>query len=583
MPTTADLLVECLIDWGVDVIFGMPGDGIYGVFDALRTHQDGIRFIQVRHEEAAALMACEYSKFTGRPGVCIATSGPGGVHLANGLCDAALDGQPVLAITGSTYHDLIGTHQQQDVDLARLYAPVTVYSERINGPAHVTNVINEAMRRATGEHGVAHVTIPIDTQMTSTSREMRSERDVRRHSGTGSAVSCALPVPAELGLAREILNAGERVVILAGRGALGARAEVEQAAELLGAPIVKSLLGKGVVTDDSPYTTGGIGFLGTTPSVSAMQECDTLFIIGSSFPYVDYYPTPGQARCVQIDIDPARIGLRYPVDAPLVGSARQVLEALLPHLQAKNDRSFLERAQREMADWQRVLAERGTSDRMPMNPQVPARELNELLSPDAIITADTGAVTSWAARQIQLRDRQMFTASGNLATMACGLPYALAAQIAYPDRQVVALVGDGGFTMLMGELATAVKYNLPVKTLIFRNDALAEIKWEQLTFEAMPEFGVGLQPIDFSRVAEGFGVAGYSCERPAEVRSVLQKALAQPGPAVIQALVDANEPPLPPRITRQQALRFAETLVRGEPEKVEIAERAVREEIRQLT
>lgn len=582
MPTTADLLVERLADWGVDVVFGLPGDGISGIMNALRTHQDRVRFVQVRHEESAAFMACAYAKFTGQVGVCLGTSGPGGIHLANGLYDAALDGQPVLALTGDTFHDLLGTAQQQDVGLARLYAPVAVYSQRVSGPAHVANAVDQAMRLALTRRGVAHLSIPADTQRLEEDADARSERNVPGHEAVTFPGTCRLPAPEEIAAAAAILNEGRRVAILAGRGALAAGPELEQAAELLGAPIIKALLGKACVPDDSPYTTGGIGLLGTTPSVRAMQSCDTLLIVGSSFPYIDYYPKPGQARCVQIDIDPARIGLRYPVDVPLAGNARDVLRALLPLLRPKADRSFLERAQREMADWWHLVEEREARQDLPMKPQVPARALNDLLSDDAIVVTDSGTVTTWAARSIRMRARQMFSLSGTLASMACGLPYALGAQVAYPGRQVVCLIGDGAFSMLMAEMATAVKHNLPVKVLVFKNNYLGEVRWEQIVLAGYPEYGVELQPIDFAMAARAMGAAGFHIERPEQARPTMAEALAHPGPAVIEAVVDPHEPPMPPNLTVEQGVRFAEALLKGQPEALAVTQRVTAEGVRQV-
>jgi pyruvate dehydrogenase (quinone) len=582
MPTTADILVERLIDWGVDVAFGIPGDGIDGVFEALRTHRDHIRFIQVRHEETAAFMACAYAKFTGRPAACVATSGPGGIHLTNGLYDAALDNQPVVAITGQTAHDLIGTYDQQDVDFQRLFADVAVYNQRINSPTHAAPVIDQAMRMALTKRGVVNLTIPRDVQTEDISEARRSKRNVEGHSRPSLPGYCALPTQDALRAAATVLNEGRRVAILAGRGALNAGSELEQVAELVGGPIIKALLGKAVVPDESPYTTGGIGLLGTTPTQRAIDNCDTLFIVGSSFPYVEYYPTPGQARCVQLDLDPARIGLRYPVDVPLVGNSRDVLQALLPMIRPKADRSFLEEAQRNMADWWRLLDTRATSRAMPMKPQVPAHELNGLLQDDAIVVTDSGTIASWAARQIRIRRGQMFSVSGSLATMACGLPYALGAQVAYPGRQVVALVGDGDFTMLMGDLATAVKYQLPVKILIFKNDSLAQIRWEQMIFDGFPEYGTELHPIDFAKFAEAVGAGGYTIERPQEAGSILAEALAYPGPAVIQAVVDVNEPPMPPKLTYDQVAHFAQALAKGQPERLDILRTIVAGRVREL-
>ena len=582
MPTTSDLLIERLIDWGVDTVFGLPGDGINGVFDALRTHQDRIRFIQVRHEEAAAFAACGYAKFTGRLGVCLATSGPGGIHLLNGLYDAAMDGQPVLAITGHTFHDLIGTRQQQDVALDKLMDDVAVFSERITGPAHVHNALDEAIRLALTRRGVGHVTIPKDVQSWDASDDHRSKRDVKHHSGMLGGAHRPLPPEEDLQRAAELLNQGSKVVIFAGQGALGARAELEQIAERLGAVIVKPLLGKGAVSDDSPYTTGGIGLLGTSPSQDAVEACDTLFIVGSSFPYLAFYPRPGQARCVQIDLDPSRIGLRYPVDVGLVGNAPQVLRALIPRLQPHGDRSFLQKGQENMRGWWELLEERASVMERPMKPQLLATQLGRLLADDAIVAADSGTAPTWMARQWRLRDNQMFSISGNLASMACALPYAIGAQVAYPNRQVVAVAGDGALTMLMGELATCVKYQLPVKIVVLKNNVLGQIKWEQMIVEGFPEFGVELQPIDFTRVAEACGVAGFHLEEPSEAGDLLRKALEHPGPALVEAVIDPNEPPMPPMITRDQAVKFAESLLKGQPDRLEIAGAAVKDLFRQV-
>ncbi len=582
MPTTADLLVERLIEWGVDLIAGIPGDGINGVFDALRTHRDRIRFVQVRHEETAAFMACAYAKFTGRVGACIATSGPGGIHLTNGLYDAAMDNQPVLAITGQVASDTLGTFDQQDVNLERLFGDVAIYNQRINGPAHVVPVVDGAMRTILTRRGVANLTIPKDTQLQDAANAPHSRRNVPGHTRPGPTGYCSLPAGDALQAAATVLNEGRRIAILAGRGALNAGAELEQMAELVGGPIIKALLGKACVPDDSPYTTGGIGLLGTTPSQRAIDSCDTLLIVGSSFPYVEFYPAPGQARCVQIDIDPSHIGRRYPVDVPLAGNARDVLRALLPLVRPKADRSFLERAQKGMAAWWQLLDTRAAAGDVPMKPQVPAHELNKLLRDDAIITTDSGAIATWTARQIRIRRGQMFSVSGSLASMACGLPYALAAQLSYPSRQVVALIGDGGFTMLMGDLATAVRYRLPVKILIFKNNSLAQIRWEQMIFDGFPEYGTELWPIDFAKYAEAVGAAGYTIDKPQEAHDVLAAALAYPGPAVVQATVDVNEPPMPPTLTYRDVAHFAQALAKGQPERLDIVRTVAEDRIREL-
>jgi pyruvate dehydrogenase (quinone) len=580
--TVADLMIERLIDWDVDTIFGFPGDGINGIFESLRTHQDKIKFIQVRHEEAAAFAACGYAKYTGRLGVCLATSGPGGVHLLNGLYDAKCDGQPVLAITGHTFHDLINTHYQQDVDLDRLYMDVAVYSERIMGPAHVHNVVDEAIKNALSRRTVAHFTIPKDIQEWTASDVPRSEANIAKHSSDLFTYASPLPSSALLGKAADLINAGAKVAILAGRGCLDARKEILQLAEKVGGPIIKPLLGKGVVPDDSPFTTGGIGLLGTAPSQDAMQECDTLIIAGSGFPYMEFYPKPGKAKCVQIDIDSARIGLRFPADIGLVGECRRVLEALLPLVKPKKDRSFLEKAQERMKQWNGLLEERGTRKDKPMKPQVVTYHLNKLLDKNAIVTSDCGTVTTWTARYIQMRDDMKFSASGMLATMGNGLPYSVGAAVAYPGRQVVAVCGDGGFTMMMMELATLVKYKLPVKVIIIKNNVLGQIKWEQIVMEGNPQFGVQLQPIDFAMYAKACGAAGYTLDDPEQAESVLREALAQPGPAMVECVVDANEPPMPGHATMKQAFGFAEALVRGQRDRWDIIKTVLKDKIREV-
>src|SRR6185437_3422280 len=347
----ADLLIERLIGWGVDTIFGFPGDGINGIFEALRTRQEGLRFIQVRYEEAAAFAACGYAKYTGRMGACLATSGPGGIHLLNGLYDAKCDGQPVLAITGHTFHDLIGTNYQQDVDLDKLFMDVAAYNERVMGPAHVENVVDEAIKTALARRTVAHITIPKDVQDWKSSNGHRSEANIPKHSADIYASACPLPPAELLQQAADLINQGKKIAILAGRGCLNARNELLQLAERVGGVIIKPLLGKAVVPDDSPFTTGGIGLLGTAPSQDAMKSCDTLIMLGTSFPYMEFYPKPGDARTVQVDIEPTRIGLRHPADVGLVGDCRDVLRELLPLLREKSDGSFLREAQDNMRDW----------------------------------------------------------------------------------------------------------------------------------------------------------------------------------------------------------------------------------------
>src|SRR5579872_4965657 len=447
--TAADVLIETLLDWGVEVVFGLPGDGINGIMESLRTRQDKIRFIQVRHEEAAAFMACGYAKFTGKLGVCLATSGPGGIHLLNGLYDAKLDNQPVLAITGLQFHDLIGTFTQQDVALDKLFMDVAVFNERIMGPTHVENIADLACRTALAYHGVAHITFPVDLQEKQVKKKQASSRNIAHHTSDVYARSARLPDQADLQRAAEILNQRKKVAILAGRGALNATDELEQTAELLGAPIIKPLLGKAAVPDDSPYTTGGIGLLGTRPSQEALENCDTLLMVGTSFPYIEFYPKPGEVKAVQIDLDPKRLGLRYPVEVGLVGDSTRSLAEINKLLKRKSDRSFLEKAQKGMREWNKLMQERASIKDKPMRPQVIAHELGKRLPANAIVTCDSGTITTWWARHIPAKRGQMHSCSGNLATMACGLPYAIAAAAAHPDRPVFAFVGDGGFSMLM--------------------------------------------------------------------------------------------------------------------------------------
>jgi pyruvate dehydrogenase (quinone) len=582
--TAADVLVEGLIDWGVDTVFGLPGDGINGIMEALRTHQQEIRFIQVRHEEAAALMACAYAKFTGKLGVCLATSGPGGIHLLNGLYDAKLDGQPVLAITGLPFHDLNDTFTQQDVALDRLFTDVAAYNTRVMGPAHVENVTELACRTAIVYRKVAHIAFPTDIQDMKSERKTASKRNIPGHVSSVPADSGHFPNETDLRHAADLLNDGNKIAILAGQGALKATDALEQIADGLGAPIVKALLGKAAVPDDSPFTTGGIGLLGTKPSQEALEVCDTLLIVGSSFPYIEFMPKPGKARTVQIDLDPARIGLRYDVEVGLVGDSRRTLEALLPLLKRKKDRSFLEQAQKEMKDWRELMSKRSTNMEKPMKPQVIAHELGQRLRHDAIVSSDSGTITTWWARHIPAKRGQMHSCSGTLATMACGLPYTIAAQIACPGRQCVACVGDGGFSMLMAEMVTAVKYKLPIIVVVVKNNTLGQIKWEQMVFLGNPEYGVDLQPIDFVRFAEACGAVGFRIEDPKECGVILDRALAANvgGPVLIEAVVDPFEAPMPAKVTLEQAAKFAESLVRGEPNRSKIVATQIADKVREL-
>ncbi|MGB7189613.1 MAG: thiamine pyrophosphate-binding protein [Acidobacteriaceae bacterium] len=580
MTDASDVLVERLLAWGVDTIFGLPGDGINGVFEALRKQKDKIRFIHVRHEESAAFMACAYAKFTGRLGVCIATSGPGGIHLLNGLYDAKLDQQPVLAITGMQHSDLIGTFTQQDVELDKLFMNVAVYNQRVMNGAHMESVADLAIRTALTQRGVAHITIPVDVQVESM-KKGRTERNPVHHTSAIPANFQQLPSRVEFEHAADILNRGKRIAILAGQGALHATDELEQMAEKLGAPIIKPLLGKASVPDDSPYTTGGIGLLGTEPSQDALEDCDTLFMVGTSFPYIEFLPQPGSVKCVQIDIDPQRISLRYPVDVGLVGDSKNCLRALMPLLK-QHKKGFLEKAQKGKADWQKLMEERGTWDDTPMKPQVMGWELGKRIPSNAIVTSDSGTITTWWARFVPALRGQMHSCSGNLATMACGLPYAIAAAIAWPDRPVYCIIGDGGLSMLLGELITVAAYKLNIKIILIKNNTLGQIKWEQMVFLGNPEYGVDLYPADFVTIARGAGLEAIQIDDPKRCGAQLDGVINRIGPVLIEAVVDPFTPPMPAKIKASQAARFAEALVRGEPNTTKIILTNAHERVREL-
>jgi pyruvate dehydrogenase (quinone) len=566
---TADIVAEALLDWKVEVIFGLPGDGINGFMEALRRRKDKIKFILVRHEESAAFMACAYAKYTGKLGVCVATSGPGAIHLLNGLYDAKLDNTPVLAITGSTYSDLMNSNYQQDVNLLQLFSDVTVYNNMINRPEHAEMTVDIACRSALSLRGVSHLTIPIDIQ------EMKLKGKYSRHKVPGHTsdfyANITVPDRGLLEDAANILNSGRKIVLLVGQGALSAGDEVVQVAEKLEAPVVKALLGKAVIPDDHPVCIGGLGLLGTEPATDAMNEADTLLMVGTSFPYIDYLPKPGQARGIQIDIKPNNIGLRYPVEIGLVGDSKLVLSELLPLLQQRSEteRGFLKSKQDAMVDWNKLLKEQSSRTDKPIKPQVIADAVSELLEDNAIISVDCGTNTSWAAQYINIRKGMKFSLSGTLATMACGLPYAIAAQIAFPDRQCIAFVGDGGFTMLMGEFATAVQYNLPIKIIVIKNNTLGMIRWEQMAFLGNPEYGVEFTPIDFVKFAEACGGIGYAIKEPDEISSIMEQAMKiekdRRKPVIIEASVDPFEPPMPPKVEMEFVTNLAESFVKGQP------------------
>ncbi len=568
--TASDVLVESLIDWGVDVLFGLPGDGINGFVEALRTHKERIRYIHVRHEETAAMAATGYAKFTGKLGVCFSTAAPGAVHMLNGLYDAKIDQAPVLAITGMTYHDLIGTHYLQDMNQDYLYQDVAIYNQRLMGPAHAKNIVDYACRAALSHRAVSHIALPIDYQIADMSDQKRSKRNLKGHTSEAFTIPKRVPERDQLQKAAKALQGRKKIAILVGSGARGARAEVLQTADRLAAPVIKALLGKDVIPDDSPFTTGGTGVVGTRPSSDVLENCDALLIIGSSFPYIEFLPKPGQALGIQIDDKPERIGLRYPVDIGLVGDAQATLRELLMYLSRNEDRTFLKQAQQAMEEWWDLMEERGTRNDKPMKPQVVAWHLGEALADDAIITGDSGTVTTWIAR-MKLRAEQQFSFSGTLCSMAAGLPYAIGAQVAYPGRQVVSFTGDGSLSMMMGDLATLAQYKLPVKIVVLKNNTLGLIKWEQMIYLGNPEYGVDLYPIDFVKVAEGCGLQGVRIDNPKHCREQLKEALAMDGPVVVECVTDPNEPPMPPKTTKAEMKHLAEALVRGERDRARIS------------
>ena len=582
MPDTSDVIIEGLEAWGVEVVFGLPGDGINGLMEALRKREARIRFILVRHEEAAAFMASAYAKLTGRLGVCLATSGPGGIHLLNGLYDAKLDGAPVLAITGQTYSDLIGSRYQQEMDMLRLFDDVSVYNVQVNGPEHAQMAVDLACRAALARRGVAHLSVPIDVQERPFEGET-SRGKVLGHTAPLALDTRVLPPPGRVEEAARVLDGARKVAILVGSGARGAHEELDQLARALQAPVIKALLGKDVFPDRHPHALGGCGMLGTLPSAKALEQCDCLLMVGTSFPYMEYLPEPGSVPAVQIDIDPARIGLRYPVGVGLVGDARLTLQALLPRIRPKAASAWLADLQGDMRDWRGLLETRARSDDEPMKPQRVAYELDKRLADDAILACDSGTVTTWAARHVDIRQGQRFTLSSTLASMAVGVPAAIAAQVAYPDRQVVAFVGDGALLMLAGELSVAAHYRLPIKVVVVKNHALGMIKWEQMAFLGNPSHGVELPPVDIAGLATALGVKGYHVERPRDLGPILDDALRHEGPALVECAVDPFEPPQPPKVKMEQALNMAKALARGQPNATRIASTLFRDKLDDLT
>ncbi len=571
--TVADFIWQRLREWGVRRVYGYPGDGIGGLIGALARVEDDIEFVQVRHEEMAGLMACGEAKFTGEVGVCIATSGPGAIHLLNGLYDAKLDHQPVLAIVGQQARTAIGSHYQQDLDLQSLFKDVAgAYVETASTPVQVRHLIDRAYRIAKAERRVTCVILPNDLQaepMVQPSREHGMT-----HSGVGIEMSPVVPDAAALGRAAEVLNAGERVAILVGAGALRATDEVIAVAERLGAGVAKALLGKAAVPDDLPFCTGSIGLLGTKASWDMMQDCDTLLMVGSSFPYTEFLPKEGQARGVQIDLDAGMLGLRYPMEVNLVGDAAATLAALLPLLEAKSDRSWRDTIQAGVEASREEIRGMAQTPAEPVNPQRVAFELSQRLPDRCIVTADSGTTTVWYARNLSFRRGMMGSVSGTLATMGCAVPYAVAAKFAHPDRPVIALVGDGAMQMNgLAELITIAKYrdrwaDPRLVVMVLNNRDLAYVTWEERIQSGDPKWqpSQALPDVPYSEFARLIGLDGMRVEHPDQVGPAWDRALAADRPFVLDMVTDPNVPPIPPHITLKQARHFMTAIAKGDPE-----------------
>ena len=579
----SELMVERLVDWGVDTVFGLPGDGINGIMEGFRRHDDRIRFFLVHHEEAAAFMATGYAKSTGRLGVCVATSGPGGLHLTNGLYDAKLDHVPVLAITGMQATSQLGTGYQQEVHLERLFMDLCVYNEMFHAPASIPALVDIAVRSAMSKRGVAHLTFPVDMQEADPSKSgYEGGMDTSRTPATAPVFDPPHVVPRRQDLehAAGVLNEAKKVAILAGIGARGAADEVLAVSDLLGAPVIKSLSGKMVVPDDHPNVTGGLGLLGTKPSEDAVDGCDTIFLIGTNFPYTRWLPADKKA--VQVEIDPIRLGNRMPLDAGLVGDAKQTLAELIPLLERKEDRSFLEKAQDGKRSWGESMAALESPDRDPIQPQYLMRLIDRYASDDAILNSDSGTIATWAARHFTVRGGREFYLSGNLATMAPGLPYTIAHQVAHPGRQCIGFVGDGGFAMLMAEFHSAAWHGLPIKIAVCNNGLLGQILWEQMAL-GYPEFSVRFPThMDFAPWAESCGGLGIRVEKVGDLEPAVREFLGHEGPALLDVVVNADEPPMPAKVTYDQAKKFGESFLKGTPRRATIASTLFRDKIDQL-
>ena len=569
--TVGDFVVERLHAWGVLRVFGYPGDGINGVFGALNRASDKIAFVQARHEEMAAFMASAYAKFSGELGVGIATSGPGASHLITGLYDARLDHMPVLAIVGQQSRDALGGHYQQEVDLVSLFKDVAgAFVQQASSPAQVRHLVDRAIRIAVGDRRVTAIVLPNDLQ------ELAYREPPRKHgtlrSGVGFAKPRVTPFAVDLRRAADVLNAGEKVAILVGAGALRATDEVIAVAEKLAAGVAKALLGKAALPDDLPYVTGSIGLLGSKPSYALMTECDTLLMVGSGFPYAEFMPEEGQARGVQIDIEPDMLSLRYPMEVNLVGDASETLRLLLPLLDHKTDRKWRGQIEKQVADGWKLLEERAMQPAKPVNPQRVAWELSSRLPDNVIVTSDSGSCANWYARDLKMRRGMMASLSGGLASMGAAVPYAIAAKFSHPDRPVVGLVGDGAMQMSnMAELITVAKYwrewDDPCWVIcVFNNEDLNQVTWEQRVMEGDPKFDASqnIPNVPYHRFAEMIGLKGIYVDDPGKLGAAWDEALAAKRPVVLEVKTDPEVPPLPPHITLDQAKKLSLSLGQGD-------------------
>jgi pyruvate dehydrogenase (quinone) len=573
--TVGDDLVARLAEWGIDTIFGYPGDGINGFLGALERAGDRIRFVQTRHEEMAAFMACAWAKYTGKVGICTATSGPGAIHLLNGLYDAKLDHQPVVAIVGQTNLAAIGGDQQQEVDILSLYKDVaSAYVQQVSAPGALHHCLDRALRIADAEHTVTALIIPADVQeMKAVPLQPKGVKAI--HSGVGFARPRIMPLAADLDRAATILNTGKKVAILVGAGALDATDEVLAVADVLGAGIAKALLGKAAVPDDTPGCTGSIGLLGTKPSWAMMQRCDTLLVVGSGFPYSNFLPPVGQARAVQIDHSPRAMSLRYPMDVLLCGDAKSTLTALLPRLKRQSDRSWRDGIVEDVKEWWTLMDKRAEPEQRGdrIRPQALFGALSQQLPDNAILSADSGSVATWYAQHVRLRRGMKATLSGGLATMLPGVPYAIAAKFAYPGRVAIALVGDGAMQMGgMAEMLTAAKYygswsDPRLIVLVLNNADLNMVTWEQRVLAGDPKFTASqeLPDVAYERWAEMIGLVGIRVDRAEDIDGAWRQAFAANRPVIINALTDPEEPPFPPHVTLDQSLNFGRSVIKGDP------------------